>query len=55
MDGRRAEYIRRLFGVDWLDATHYDLSIDTGRVDTATAVDIIELVARRRTKGTSAS
>jgi cytidylate kinase len=48
MDTRRAEYIRRLFGVDWLDAAHYDLSIDTGRVDAVTTVDIIETVARRR-------
>jgi cytidylate kinase len=55
MDGRRSEYIRRLFGVDWLDATHYDLSIDTGRVDSTTAVDIIETVARRRTRGSAAS
>ena len=30
-DGRaRGEYIRRLFGVDWLDARNYDLAIDTG-------------------------
>jgi cytidylate kinase len=54
MDARRAEYIRRLFGVDWLDAAHYDLSIDTGRVDAATSVDIIEMVARRRTGAASA-
>ncbi|MFN8620432.1 MAG: cytidylate kinase-like family protein [Chloroflexota bacterium] len=48
MDARRAEYIRRLFGVDWLDPAHYDLSIDTSRIDPATAVDLIELAAGRR-------
>jgi cytidylate kinase len=48
MDARRAEYIRRLFGVDWLDPAHHDLSIDTSRIDPATAVDLIELAARRR-------
>ena len=48
IDARRAEYVRRLFGADWLDAAHYDLSIDTSRVDHATVADIIETVARRR-------
>jgi cytidylate kinase len=51
MDNRRGEYIRRLFGADWLDASHYDLSIDTGRVDTATVAEIVEIVARRRPGG----
>ncbi len=48
VDARRAQYIRRLFDADWLDARHYDLSIDTSRVDHATAADIIERVARGR-------
>jgi hypothetical protein len=48
MDNRRSSYIRRLFGVDWLDPANYDLSIDTGRVDISTAVDLIELASRRR-------
>jgi cytidylate kinase len=47
MDARRAAYIRRLFDADWLDASHYDLSIDTGRLDLGTVVDIIELAVRR--------
>ena len=54
MDGRRAEYIRRMFGADWLDVAHYDLSIDTSRVDAVTAADLIELVARRRVGAASA-
>ena len=29
-DARRAEYVRRMFGKDWLDPENYDLSIDTG-------------------------
>jgi CMP/dCMP kinase len=48
MDNRRGGYIRRVFGVDWLDTSHYDLSIDTGRVDIATTVDLIELAVHRR-------
>ena len=44
----RAEYIRRLFGEDWLDAGNYDLSIDTGRMGVARSVDLIEVAARRR-------
>ncbi len=54
MDARRGEYVRRLFGADWLDAAHYDLSIDTSRVDHRTAADLIETVARRRTGAASA-
>lgn len=54
MDARRSEYVRRLFGADWLDAAHYDLSIDTSRVDHATAADLIETVARRRIGAASA-
>ena len=48
MDGRRADYIRRMFGVDWLDAALYDLSIDTGSVGVPTTIDLIELAVRRR-------
>ena len=55
MDARRAEYVRRLFGADWLDAAHYDLSIDTSRVDPATVTDLIETVARRRSGVASAA
>jgi len=53
MDARRAEYVRRLFGADWLDAAHYDLSIDTSRVDPVTVTDLIETVARRRSGAAS--
>jgi cytidylate kinase len=49
MDGRRADYIRRMFGVDWLDAELYDLSIDTGSVGVQATIDLIELAMRRRT------
>ena len=47
VDAARASYLRGLFGVDWRDASHYDLSIDTGRLGLAHAVDLIESVARR--------
>lgn len=47
MDDRRAQYIRRLFDTDWLNASNYDLSLDTGRLDMATLVDIIGLAATR--------
>ncbi len=42
IDSERAEYVRRLFGVDWLDARHYDLAIDSGRVGVTRSVAIIE-------------
>lgn len=46
MDSRRAAYIRRLFDAEWLDMANYDLSIDTGRLDHGTVVDVIERAAR---------
>lgn len=48
VDARRAEYIRRLYGADWLDAANYDLSIDTSRIDAETVADLLETTARRR-------
>ncbi len=46
IDQARAEYIRRLYGADWLDATHYDLAIDIGRLGVNRTVNLIENVAR---------
>ena len=46
IDGTRAEYVRRLYGADWLNATHYDLAVDTGRLGVQRTVDLIESVAR---------
>lgn len=53
MDARRAAYIRRLFGADWQDPAHYDLSIDAGRLDVGTIADLIELATVRRLGRTS--
>jgi cytidylate kinase len=41
VDAARADYIRRLYDVDWLDARHYDLAIDTGTFGVAQTVDLI--------------
>ncbi len=46
IDAARADYIRELFNVDWLDARHYDLSIDTGRLGVDGAVEVIEAAAK---------
>ena len=46
VDAARADYIRRLYGVDWLDARSYDLAVDTGRLGVDKSVDVIEQVAR---------
>jgi cytidylate kinase len=48
IDRARASYIRRLFGRDWLDATGYGLSLDTGRFGVSGSVDLIEAAARHR-------
>jgi cytidylate kinase len=42
VDATRANYIRTLFNVDWLDTRNYDLSIDTGRLGVEKAADLIE-------------
>lgn len=44
IDAARASYIRRLFAVDWLDATNYDVSLDSGRLGIGRTVDLIEAV-----------
>ena len=46
-DARRAEYIKRMFGKDWLDPENYDLSIDTGSMGVEPTVELIEMAARR--------
>jgi cytidylate kinase len=46
VDAARADYVRRLFGVDWLDARSYDLAVDTGRLGVDRTVDLIEKMAR---------
>lgn len=46
VDAARGDYVRRLFGVDWLDARNYDLAVDVGRVGIDRTVDLIERVAR---------
>jgi CMP/dCMP kinase len=48
MDARRAQYVRRLYDADWLDASHYDVSIDVWRIGVQPVIDILELAARRR-------
>jgi cytidylate kinase len=47
IDATRADYIRRLYGADWLEATNYDLSIDSGRLGIDASVELIEAAARR--------
>lgn len=51
IDAARAEYVRRLYGVDWLDATNYDLAVDIGRLGVNRTIDLIEGVAREGLAG----
>jgi CMP/dCMP kinase len=46
IDAARADYIRGTFNADWLDARHYDLSIDTGRLGVDGAVKVIAAAAK---------
>ena len=47
VDAARARYLRDHFGVDVNDLRAYDLSIDTGRLGVARAVEIIDIAARQ--------
>jgi CMP/dCMP kinase len=51
VDGARAEFIRRTFGVDWMDARHYDLSLDTGRLGVERCVELIAAAAQQPLAG----
>jgi len=46
VDAARATYIRRRFDADWMDAHHYDLALDTGRLGLARSIELIEAAAR---------
>jgi len=46
VDAARGEYVRRLYGVDWLDPRSYDLAIDVGRFGIDKTADLIESAAR---------
>jgi hypothetical protein len=45
VDAARAAYIRGTFGADWLDATNYHLSIDTGQLGVERTVELIARAA----------
>jgi cytidylate kinase len=49
VDAARATYLRRRFDVDWMDARHYDLALDTGRLGLARSIELIEVAARHVT------
>jgi cytidylate kinase len=44
-DEQRAAYMRRFYGVDWLDPGLYDLVLNTDQIPHAAAVDMIVLAA----------
>jgi cytidylate kinase len=41
IDERRARYIRRFYGADWLDVNAYDLVINTGHFSQLSAVQLV--------------
>jgi cytidylate kinase len=55
IDAQRADYIRRLFGVNWLDPLHYDLVIDTQTFSFEVAADLIQLALSRKPATPSSS
>lgn len=47
-DGARAEYLRRYYGVNWLDPQLYDLVINTGRITIQMAVQLVVMTQVQR-------
>ena len=47
-DGARAEYLRRYYGVNWLDPQLYDLIINCGRVSIQTAIQLVVMTQIQR-------
>jgi len=47
-DQARADYLRRYYGVNWLDPQLYDLVINTGRISIQTAVQLVVLAQCQR-------
>lgn len=47
-DGARAEFLRRYYGVNWLDPQLYDLVINTGQITIQTAVQLVVLTQVQR-------
>jgi cytidylate kinase len=46
VDAARGEYLKRLYGVDWLDARSYDIAVDVGRLGIDGTADLIETAAK---------
>ncbi len=47
-DQARAEYLRRYYGVNWLDPQLYDLVVNTGRISIQTAVQLVVMAQIQR-------
>ena len=47
-DRARADYLRRYYGVNWLDPQLYDLVINTGRMSVHAAVQVVVLAQVQR-------
>ena len=48
MDANRGAAIKQLYGHDWLNAGHYDLVLDTGRLGFAGTVETVLTAARSK-------
>lgn len=47
VDRARGDYLRRHFGVEWRDPSHYHVVVDTGRLGLEGAAEVIAVAARR--------
>jgi uncharacterized protein len=49
-DRQSAEYLRYLFGIDWLDPHHWDVVINSGRAEPEAVLDMLEHFTRAQVR-----
>jgi cytidylate kinase len=47
-DAERADYLQRYYGIRWNNPSHYDLTLNTGRMTVSAAADIVVDLVRAR-------
>lgn len=49
-DRQSAEYLRYLFGINWLDPHHWDVVVNTGRTESEAVLDMLEHFTRAQVR-----
>jgi cytidylate kinase len=40
-DHQRVDFFKHVYGIDWLDSSHYDTSLNTDDIDVETGVSMV--------------